>query len=61
MKDFLANNPDKYEEVEKQIKENFFKLQEKRREIETSPKKAVDVSADGFDEDSFEDETLGED
>ena len=61
VKDFLANNPDKYEEVVKQIKENFFKLQEKRREIETSPKKAVDVSADGFDEDSFEDETLGED
>ena len=58
VKDYLANNPDKYEEVEKQIRENFFKLQEMRKGIESSPKKAVDVSAEGFDEDSFDDEPV---
>ena len=58
VKDYLANHPDKYEEVEKQIRENFFKLQEMRKGIESSPKKAVDVSAEGFDEDSFDDEPV---
>ena len=60
VKDFLANNPDKYEEVEKQIKENFFKLQEMRKDTVASPKKAVDVSAEGFDEDGFDDELGGD-
>ncbi|MBQ3371970.1 MAG: recombinase RecA [Oscillospiraceae bacterium] len=60
VKDFLSKNPDKCEEVEKQIKENFFKLQEMRRETLSSPKKAVDVSAEGFDEDNFDD-VIGED
>ena len=60
VKDFLSNNPDKYEEVEKQIKENFFKLQETRKDPVASPKKAVDVSADGFDEDGFDDDLGGD-
>ena len=60
VKDFLSNNPDKYEEVEKQIKENFFKLQETRKDSVASPKKAVDVSADGFDEDGFDDDLGGD-
>ena len=55
---FLANHPDKYEEVEKQIRENFFKLQEMRKGTESSAQKAVDVSAEGFDEDSFDDEPV---
>ena len=58
VKDYLANHPDKYEEVEKQIRENFFKLQEMRKGTESSAQKAVDVSAEGFDEDSFDDEPV---
>ena len=56
VKDFLAANPDKCDEVEKQIRENFHKLQEQRKEAAAapSPKKAVDVSADGFDEDNLD-------
>ena len=55
VKEFLSNNPDKCDEVEKQIRENFYKLQERRKEATAaSPKKAVDVSADGFDEDALD-------
>ena len=60
VKDFLSNNPDKCEEVENQIKENFSKLHEMRKGAAASPNKAVDVSAEGFDEDGFDDDLGGD-
>jgi recombination protein RecA len=59
VKKYLAENPDKCAEVEEQIKQNFHKLAGTKDITSSSAssdaKKAVDVSADDFSEDSFGD------
>ena len=51
VKDFLKNNPEACAEVEKQIRDNAYKLMSKSKEAPGIPvRKAVDVSADDFDE-----------
>jgi recombination protein RecA len=51
VKDFLKNNPEACDEVEKQIRENAYKLMSKSKEAPgISVRKAIDVSADDFDE-----------
>ena len=51
VKDFLKNNPEACDEVEKQIRENAYKLMSKSKEAPGIPvRKAIDVSADDFDE-----------
>ncbi len=60
VKKYLAENPDKCAEVEEQIKQNFHKLAGTKEPTSSSAssdaKKAVDVSADDFSEDSFGDD-----
>ena len=60
VKKYLAENPDKCAEVEEQIKQNFHKLAGTKDITSSSAssdaKKAVDVSADDFSEDSFGDD-----
>ena len=60
VKKYLAENPDKCAEVEEQIKQNFHKLAGTKDSTSASAssdaKKAVDVSADDFSEDSFGDD-----
>ena len=60
VKKYLAENPDKCAEVEEQIKQNFHKLAGTKDTTTSSAssdaKKAVDVSADDFSEDSFGDD-----
>ena len=60
VKKYLAENPDKCAEVEEQIKQNFHKLAGTKELTSSSAssdtKKAVDVSADDFSEDSFGDD-----
>ena len=60
VKKYLAENPDKCAEVEEQIKQNFHKLAGTKDTTSSSAssdaKKAVDVSADDFSEDSFGDD-----
>ena len=51
VKDFLKNNPEACAEVEKQIRDNAYKLMSKSKEAPGVPvRKAIDVSADDFDE-----------
>ena len=60
VKKYLTENPDKCAEVEEQIKQNFHKLAGTKEPTSSSAssdaKKAVDVSADDFSEDSFGDD-----
>ena len=59
VKKYLAENPDKCAEVEEQIKQNFHKLagtKDTTSSASSDAKKAVDVSADDFSEDSFGDD-----
>ena len=60
VKKYLAENPDKCAEVEEQIRQNFHKLAGTKDTTSSSAssdaKKAVDVSADDFSEDSFGDD-----
>ena len=60
VKKYLAENPDKCAEVEEQIRQNFHKLAGTKEPASSSAssdaKKAVDVSADDFSEDSFGDD-----
>ena len=60
VKKYLAENPDKCAEVEEQIRQNFHKLAGTKEPTSSSAssdaKKAVDVSADDFSEDSFGDD-----
>ncbi len=51
VKEFLKNNPEACAEVEQQIRDNAYKLMSKSKEAPGAPaRKAVDVSADDFDE-----------
>ena len=51
VKDFLKNNPEACAEVEKQIRDNAYKLMSKSKDAPGAPvRKAIDVSADDFDE-----------
>ena len=51
VKEFLKNNPEACAEVEQQIRDNAYKLMSKSKEAPgIPPRKAVDVSADDFDE-----------